>query len=426
MKRATFAVIGVGLASALLVALTGCSQSVVSPSVEELPTVEVALPIEREVVDYADFTARTAPMDAVEVRARVDGYLESVHFEAGSLVNMGDVLFVIDQRPFLRELDRAKAQLELAHAQYEQALAQVESAEAAKARADADSENTRLRIERAEKLLPRGAMSQEEFDMRKSDLLKAEAGVRHAIAGIASAKAAVISAQAAESAARAAVALAELNLDYTTVTAPITGRISRNAYFDVDENTVQRVQQMIRAGSADDAREVELPVWLGLANEEGYPHRGIINFIDNQVRPSTGTLRVRGVFPNHDEALVAGYFGRIRVPIGNPHKALLIADRSVEMDQGQKVAFFVDKENKVVSRPVRLGALHDGLREIVEGLQPGDRVIVNGLQQVRPGVTVSGVQVAMPASGPLHGAVASGSQTAPAVQETATRGIKPQ
>ncbi|HMO83467.1 MAG TPA: efflux RND transporter periplasmic adaptor subunit, partial [Lacipirellulaceae bacterium] len=400
MKRATFAVIGVGLASALLVALTGCSQSVVSPSVEELPTVEVALPIEREVVDYADFTARTAPMDAVEVRARVDGYLESVHFEAGSLVNMGDVLFVIDQRPFLRELDRAKAQLELAHAQYEQALAQVESAEAAKARADADSENTRLRIERAEKLLPRGAMSQEEFDMRKSDLLKAEAGVRHAIAGIASAKAAVISAQAAESAARAAVALAELNLDYTTVTAPITGRISRNqvskgnliqagqvggtilttivsvdpiyAYFDVDEHTVQRVQQMIREGSADDAREVELPVWLGLANEEGYPHRGIINFIDNQVRPSTGTLRVRGVFPNHDEALVAGYFGRIRVPIGNPHKALLIADRSVEMDQGQKVAFFVDKENKVVSRPVRLGALHDGLREIVEGLQPGD------------------------------------------------------
>jgi RND family efflux transporter MFP subunit len=184
---------------------------------------------------------------------------------------------------------------------------------------------------------------------------------------------------------------------------------------------VQHVQQMIREGSAESARDVEIPIWLGLANEEGFPHRGTINFIDNQVRPSTGTLRVRGVFPNHDDSLVPGFFARIRVPIGNPHKALLISDRALEMDQGQKVVFFVGKKNQVESRPVRLGALHDGLREIVEGLQPGDRVIVNGLQQVRPGMTVNSTQVAMPSSKSLNGEVAAEPASVTAVQETAAR-----
>jgi RND family efflux transporter MFP subunit len=402
---------------------------------QETPTVQVAVPVERNVTDYADFTGRTAAVDSVEVRARVDGYLDSVHFTAGSLVKKGDVLFVIDQRPFVRELNRAKAQLEQAQAEYQHALTQIESAEAAKARSEADLENTRGRVERAAKLVPKGAMPQEEYEQRKAELHKAEADLRNSIAGIASAKAAVVSATAAETSARAAVAIAELNLEYTTVTAPVSGRISRNlvsvgnliqagqsgagtllttivsvdpiyAYFDVDEHTVQRVQQMIREGTAKDARDVEIPIWLGLANEEGFPHRGTVNFIDNQIRPSTGTLPVRGKFPNHDELLVPGYFARIHVPIGNPHKALLISDRALEMDQGQRVVFFVDKENKVESRPVRLGALHDGLREIVEGLQSGERVIVNGLQQVRPGMTVESTQVAMPISKSLNVEVA--------------------
>jgi RND family efflux transporter MFP subunit len=193
------------------------------------------------------------------------------------------------------------------------------------------------------------------------------------------------------------------------------------AYFDVDEHTVQRVQQMIREGSAKDARDVEIPIWLGLANEKGFPHRGTVNFIDNQVRPSTGTLPVRGKFPNDDESLVPGYFARIHVPIGNSHKALLISDRALEMDQGQKVVFFVSKENKVESRPVRLGALHDGLREIVEGVQPGDRVIVNGLQQVRPGMTVNSTQVAMPSSKSSNVEVAVEPANITALQETTKR-----
>jgi RND family efflux transporter MFP subunit len=168
------------------------------------------------------------------------------------------------------------------------------------------------------------------------------------------------------------------------------------AYFDVDERTVLRVKQLIREGKSDLPDEGGYPVRLGLANEDGHPYRGTINFIDNQVNPKTGTLKVRGIFPNKDEALSPGYFSRVQVPIGVRHKALLITDRALDTDQGQKIVYVVDKDNKVVSRPVRLGALHDGLREITDGLKAGERLIVNGLQQVRPGVTVEANLVDMP------------------------------
>src|SRR5207249_9106742 len=225
---------------------------------------------------------------------------------------------------------------------------------------------------------------------------------------------------------KAVVAARQLDQEYTKVLAPVSGRASRYvvtvgnliqsgdqaggtllttivsvdpmyAYFDVDERTVLRVRQLIREGKAKSARDGELPVWLGLANEDNkYPHRGTINFVDNQISPKTGTLRVRGVFPNKDEALSPGYFARVHVPIGFPHQALLVSDRALDTDQGQKIVYVVDQDNKVVSRPVRLGAVHDGLRAIDEGLKPGERVIVNGLQQVRPGVTVEPMVVDMP------------------------------
>jgi len=249
---------------------------------------------------------------------------------------------------------------------------------------------------RAKNLLARGAVGQEEYD-------RYEADCREAVANLHVAK--------------ANRDLAALNLDYTRVTAPVSGRVSRYvvtvgnliqsgdqnsgtllttivsvdpmyAYFDVDERTVLRVRQLIREGKARSARETEWPVSLGLATEEGFPHRGTINFVDNQVNPKTGTLRVRGVFPNKDEALSPGFFARVRVPIGRAHQALLVTDRAIDNDQGQKVLYVVNEKNEVVSRPVRLGALHDGLREIAGGLKPGERVVVNGLQQVRPGLAV--------------------------------------
>ena len=169
--------------------------------------------------------------------------------------------------------------------------------------------------------------------------------------------------------------------------------------FKAVERTVLRGRQLIREGKAKSADETELPVALGLATQEGFPYQGTINFVDNQVNPKTGTLRVRGVFPNKDQSLSPGFFARVRVPIGPPRPALLVTDRAIDNDQGQKILYVVNDKNEVMSRPIRAGALHDGLRAIEDGLKPGERVVVNGLQLVRPGITVEPKLVAMPTSG---------------------------
>jgi RND family efflux transporter MFP subunit len=166
-----------------------------------------------------------------------------------------------------------------------------------------------------------------------------------------------------------------------------------HAYFDVDELTDQRVRKLVRDGkftfkSTDEGAEEAVPMALGLATEEGFRHLGAINFADNQVNPKTGTLRVRGVFPNKDGVLSPGYFARVRVPVSPSHKAMLVSERALDNDQGEKILYVVNDKNEVVARPVRLGQVHDGLRAIEDGLKPGERVIVDGLQQVRPGATV--------------------------------------
>jgi multidrug efflux pump subunit AcrA (membrane-fusion protein) len=347
--------------------LTGCAQRPTeAPATAPIP-VTVSYPVEREVTDYADFTARTAAVDSVEVRAHVWGYLDKVNFKEGALVKKDDVLFELDPRPYQAILKQAKAKVAQDEAQ--------------------------LRYDEAEyqrnlRLVGTGAVA-------RSDLDKTSAARAVDIANIAADEAVVASRQ--------------LDLDYTKVLAPVSGRATTivsvdpmYAYFDVDEHTVLRVRQLIREGKAKSARDGELPVWLGLANEDGYPNRGTVNFVDNQVNPKTGTLRLRGVFPNKDEALFPGFFGRVRVPIGFPHQALLVSDRALDTDQGQKIVYVVDKDNKVVSRPVRLGALHDGLREITDGVKPGERVIVKGLQQVGQGITVEPSLVDMPASQARH------------------------
>jgi RND family efflux transporter MFP subunit len=369
----------------LCLALAGCAQPPAEGPAAAPPPVTVSYPVEREVTDYADFTARTAAVDSVELRARVSGYLDRVNFEEGALVKKGDVLFKIDPRTYAAE---AKA-----------AQGAVANTQASLALAEAN-------LDRARRLLPRQAISQQDYETYVAQKLQ------HAAQLISN---------------KAALERAELNLGFTKVTAPVTGRVSRYhvtvgnlvqagdltggtllttivsvdpmyAYFDVDEHTVLRVKQLIREGKAKTPDDDEIPVWLGLANEAGHPHRGSIHFIDNQVNPRTGTLRVRGVFPNKDEALSPGYFARVRVPIGVPHKALLVTERALDTDQGQKVVYVVDNDNRVVTRPVKLGALHDGRRELTDGLKPGERVIVNGLQLVRPGVTVEAKLVDMPTS----------------------------
>lgn len=347
------------------------------------PAVSVSRPIEREITDYAEFTARVAAVESTEVRARVSGQIVAVPFQSGSFVRQGDVLVEIDVRPFQAELDTRIA--EEARAAASLSLAQIEF----------------NRIEG----IPADSRTVFEYDTASARLQVS---------------------RAAKAAATAAVESARLNVEWCRVVAPISGRISYKhvttgnlvsggtgsgtllttivsvdpiyANFDVDERTVQRIKQLVHEGKLESNERAEIPVWLGLATENGFPHHGTINFVDNQVNPRTGTLRVRGVFPNPDGALSPGFFARVRVPVSAPHKAALVCDRALDTDQGQKIVYVVDGDNRVLVRPVRVGALHDGLREIADGLTPGERVIVDGLQRVRPGATVEPTQVEMPAS----------------------------
>jgi RND family efflux transporter MFP subunit len=367
-------------------ALAGCAQAP-SASPGALPTpVSVSYPLEREVTDYSDATGRTAAVDSVEIRARVWGYLDKVNFKEGMLVKKGDVLFEIDPRTYQATVDQAEAN--------------VTAADAKLKRLDAD-------LIRAQDLLPKKAISRQDYDKIVGD--------RGEVVG------SIV-------ALKAAVEQAKLDLMFTKVLAPVSGRVGRAivtegnlvqagptggtllttlvsvdpmyVYFDVDERTVLRVRQLIREGKLKSAREITWPVLLGLANEDGYPRQGTIDFVDNQVNPKTGTLRVRGVFPNKDETLSPGYFARVRVPIGHPHNALLISDRAIDSDQGQKIVYVVDHDNKVAVRPIRPGSLHDGLRAAEDGLKAGDRVIVTGIQQVRPGLLVEPTVVPMPVANP--------------------------
>ncbi len=370
------------LVATLCLVLGGCKHEPPAIAATPPPVVMVSLPVEREVRDYYEYTGRTAAVESVEVRARVSGYLVKVNFQEGSVVKKGDLLFQIDPRPFQAVLDQAKGQ--------------VAQLEARLARAEAD-------VARDERLLPKGAASQKDLDTAIADRGEARAGIQSA---------------------RAAVDRAALDLEFTKVMAPINGRIGRHlidegnlvtqdstllttivsidpmyAYFDADEGSVLYVRQLIREGKVHSAREgVAVPVLLGLANEPAYPHQGTVNFVDNQVNPQTGTLRLRGVFPNEDKALEPGYFARVQLLIGQSHGALLVTERAFDTDQGQKILYVVNDKNEVRSRPIRVGALHDGLRVIEEGLQPGERVIVNGLLQVRPGITVEPKLVDMPVS----------------------------
>jgi RND family efflux transporter MFP subunit len=387
MKYGSAFRIGSALVFGICLGLTGCARAPSEgPAAVPIP-ITVSYPIERYVTDYADFTARISAVDSVEVRAHVWGYLEKVNFKEGTLVQKGDVLFELDPRPYQAMLNQAKAKV---------------------AQDEAQLKFDEAEYQRNLNLVRTGAVS-------RSDLDKTAAARGVDLANVAADKAMVASRQ--------------LDLDYTKVTAPVSGRVSRYvvtvgnliqsgdqnggtllttivsvdpiyAYYDVDERTVQRVSQLIREGKVKWAQKTEWPVSLGLATEEGFPHQGTVNFVDNQVNPKTGTLRVRGVFPNNDEGLSQGYFARVRVPVGPPHPALLVSERALDTDQGQKILYVVNEKNEVVSRPIRVGALHDGLRAVDDGVKPGQRVIVNGLQQVRPGITVEPNLVDMPGQNP--------------------------
>jgi RND family efflux transporter MFP subunit len=380
MRDFIHTVVSFTLAIAACAPTAGCRRE--PPAVASLPPpqVSVAAPIEREVVDFDEYTGRLAAIEEVDVRARVRGYLIKVNFTEGSEVKQGDVLFEIDPRPFQAELDAAKGQV----AQWEAKLA----------RAEAD-------VTRNERLLPKGAASQKDLDQAVADRGEARAAIQSA---------------------RAAVERTALDVEFTKVIAPISGRVSRayvtkgnlvNAgggeatllttivaldpiyvYFDVDERAALQYQQAAqkRAGENErlpTIREAKISVSLGLSTESGFPHAGVVDFADNRVDPQTGTIRVRGVFANANRIFTPGLFARVRVPVGDKYQAVLVPDRAIGTDQGQKYLLAVNDKNVVEYRAVKLGRLHDGLRVIQEGIKPGELVIVNGIQRARPGLTVA-------------------------------------
>src|SRR6267142_1569434 len=367
----------------LLLMIAGCGRQASKPSSDERPKISVSPAVQREITDCAEFTGRLAAVDSVEVRAHVWGYLEKVNFKEGAIVSKGDILFELDARPYQAVLEQAKAKVAQDEAQF----------------AYDEAENQRNLT-----LVAKGAVT-------KSDLDKTTAARNVDLANIAADK--------------ATVRQRELDLEYTKVRAPVTGRISRYnvtvgnliqsgdqgggtllttivsvdpiyAYFDVDENTVLRVIKLIREGKAESARNGGLPVALALANEEGFPHQGTINFVDNKLNAKTGTIRLRGVFRNEDQLLAPGLFARVRLPMGRPHPSLLVSERALDNDQGQRIVYVVDDKNEVTARPVKTGAMHNGLREITDGLAPGELVVVSGVSQVRPGIKVEPKLVDMP------------------------------
>src|SRR5258706_11499062 len=355
--------------------LTGCGKHAAGPAPAP-PVVSVLQPIAREVIEWDEYIGRLESPETVELRARVSGYLDKVHFKEGRPVKAGDLLFTIDRRPYKADLDRAAAD-------YERAQSQTELA-----RNDAD---------RAQKLIQTKAISTEDFDTKVKNYAAA---------------------QAAERSARATLDLAKLNYEFTEIRAPIDGRISRALvtqgnlisggisgagatllttivsldplylYGDADERAILKYIRLSKEGSRVSARDKEIPAEMGFADENGFPHKGYMDFVDNRVDPNTGTMRARGVFPNTDQSLSPGFFARMRIPGSGKYPALLIPDRALGSDQAQKFVYVVNAEKKVEFRPVQIGPMIDGLRVVRSGLKAEEPIIIEGLLRVRPGLVV--------------------------------------
>jgi RND family efflux transporter MFP subunit len=379
-----------GVLVAIMGMLCGCNSS--APSVVETPPppVTVSQPLVREVVDQDDYDGRIEAVQTQDVRARVSGYITKIDFQDGRVVKKDELLFEIDPRPYQAALEAAEAEVKLAEAKQKQT--------------DAD-------VKRNQPLVNTGAVTRQEFDK-----LVADAGVT----------------AAAVAAKKAIVESARLDLDFTKITAAIPGKISRPqitignlvsaagetvlttittvdpmyVYFDVDERGMLRYRRTFGKDTAEEGgarpttKDLKIPVAVGLEGEDGYPHQGMLDFVDNRVNPKTGTYQVRGVLPNPKRILDAGMRARVRIPIGDPHKAVMVTERAVGNDQGRKFLYVVNDQDVVERRDVKLDRVADGLQIIKDGLKPDDWVIVNGIQRVRDAMKVA------PKRGPMPGAAA--------------------
>ncbi|MGH7260703.1 MAG: efflux RND transporter periplasmic adaptor subunit [Nitrospiraceae bacterium] len=392
----------------LSLVLAGCGQPAANPEpvTPPPPAVSVADVVVKEVTQWDKFSGHIEAVETVEIRPRVAGYLERLSFKDGNEVKEGEVLFVIDQRPFKAELMRAEAEL---------------------ARVRARAQLTRAQAMRAKRLVEKRVISEDEYDERMAAEAQAKADIR---------------------AAEAAVAVAKLNLEYTEVRSPIDGRAGRAlvtpgnlvsggemipdatllttvvsldpvyVYFEGDEQTYLRYGSMARNGERPSSREVANPVRVGLANEEGFPHEGRMDFVDNRLDPATGTIRARAVLDNKDGLFTPGLFARIKLLGSGKFSAVLVDDKAILTDQDRKYVYVLGAGDTALRRDVKLGRVIDGLRVVTEGLAAGDTIIVHGVQKVFfPGMPVGPQSIDMGAPPPTLGdppSAAEGDQHKPA------------
>jgi membrane fusion protein, multidrug efflux system len=369
LKAGLLAVAGLGV--------FGCEQKSATQAPPP-PTVTVAKPVKKEIVEWLYFTAQTQAVDTVTITPRVTGYIDNITFKEGDIIDFGDLLFVIDPRPYQAALDQAKGQLEQAQAQ---------------------EKLNDANLARANDLLAKKVIAKQDYDTTAAQKYVGDAQVV---------------------ASQAALESAQLNLDFTQIRSPIHGKIGAQlvnrgnlvqanstqlttivsidpiyAYFYVDERSVLRYQEAVKAGKMPAAKQATLPVWLQLENEQGYPHAGVIDFINNSFDPSTGTLQLRGRFPNQDGFLLPGAFGSVRVAGSPKYEAVLVADRAIGSDQDQKYVVVIQADGLTKFQKVVLGPIVDGLRVIQSGLQGDETVVVEGIGKVRPNSKVSAEQTDM-------------------------------
>jgi membrane fusion protein, multidrug efflux system len=356
--------------------LAGCEQKqAAQAAAPPAPPVTVAQPVKRTVTDWDEFTGRFDAVQQVQVRARVGGFITDVEFRDGAFVKTGDLLYLIDARPF----------------------------EAVATQADGQLSDARAKVELAKRELERALTLQQSQNVADSTVDQRRQALQ--------------AARASEMQAEGALKAAQLNVEFTHVTAPIDGRVSRHLvdignlvqgsegnstlltsivsldpiyiYFDIDEATYLKYNKLWFEGKRPSSRDNPNPVEVTLTGESKPSHKGTVDFLDNQLDVSTGTLRGRAVIPNKDLSILPGQFGRVRLIASAPYEALLVPDTAIATDQARKILFVVKDDNTVEARPVVLGPLDDGLRVVREGLKPEDRVVVDGLQRVRVGAKVT-------------------------------------
>ncbi|WP_435006675.1 efflux RND transporter periplasmic adaptor subunit [Tundrisphaera lichenicola] len=351
----------------------GCDRPLPPSVFRETTDVVVAKPVLLEVTDYEEFTGHTEAIRSVLVRSQVTGYLKKRHFLEGEEVLQGDLLYEIDDRPYKAELDRANATV----AQYE-----------ARRRRLVNDQR------RSANLFQRGAIGKAEFDLVTSDLAEAEAMLNAALAQLEQARIkeefTKVRAPMNGEIGRSLLEPGNLILEGTTILTDIVEADKLHVYFDINQDLFSKVSDLIRDGQVRSEDGKDVPVAIGLPDEEDYSYRGTLNFSENKVDSATGTLRVRGIMDNPKPWILSpGLFVRVKLSIGSPHPALLVPEAAVGSDQGRTFVYVVDDQDEVVYKPVRAGQVFEGKRSILQGLEADERVIVAGLQRVRPGSKVS-------------------------------------